>query len=374
MDFSFTETQEDLQALARRILEAECTEERLRQAEAGADRFDPRTWDALAKANLLGISLPESCGGSGYGVLEQCLVLEEVGRTVAPVPVLASIVLGAMPIGRWGTSDQQQRYVAPAIAGERILTAALVEPTNPDAELLSTSAAPAAGGGWILDGVKTCVPAGPLASVVVVPAQAPDGVVIAIVDLAAAGVTVTPQATTNRDREAVIELRGVEVATGDVLAGPADGAKALRWIRQRATVGLCALQLGVTDKALRMTAEYTSTRVQFDRPLAHFQAVGQRAADAFIDVEGIRLTLWQAAYRLDEGLPAATEVEVAKFWASDGGHRIAHAAAHLHGGVGVDVDYPLHRYFLWAKKIELSLGGATQQLLQIGRHLAAEPV
>jgi acyl-CoA dehydrogenase len=374
VDFSLTETQEDLQALARRILEAECTEERLRQAEAGADRFDPRTWDALAKANLLGISLPESCGGSGYGVLEQCLVLEEVGRAVAPVPVLASIVLGAMPIGRWGTPDQQQRYVAPAIAGELILTAALVEPTNPDGELLSTTAAPAADGGWILDGVKTCVPAGASASVVLVPAQAPDGVVVAIVDLAAAGVKVTPQATTNRDREALIELRGVNVAAREVLAGPADGVEALRWIRQRATVGLCALQLGVTDKALRMTAEYTSTRVQFDRPLAHFQAVGQRAADAFIDVEGIRLTLWQAAYRVDEGLPAATEVEVAKFWASDGGHRVAHAAAHLHGGVGVDVDYPLHRYFLWAKKIELTLGGATQQLLQIGRYLAAEPV
>jgi acyl-CoA dehydrogenase len=199
-------------------------------------------------------------------------------------------------------------------------------------------------------------------------------VIIAIVDLGAAGVTVTPQATTNRDREALVELHGVTVSAGDVLAGPVDGAEVLRWIRQRATVGLCAMQLGVTEKALRMTAEYTSTRIQFDRPLAHFQAVGQRAADAFVDVEGIRLTLWQAIYRLDEGMPAATEVEVAKFWASDGGHRVAHAAAHLHGGVGVDVDYPLHRYFLWAKKIELSLGGATQQLLAIGRHLAAEPV
>jgi acyl-CoA dehydrogenase len=370
MDFSFTETQEDLQALTRRILEAECTEERLRQAEAGADRFDQRTWDALAKANLLGVSLPESCGGSGYGLLEQCLVLEEVGRTVAPVPLLASIVLGAMPIGRWGTPEQQQRYVEPAISGSLVLTAALVEPIDASA----ATATPDGDGGWILDGVKTCVPAGALATVALVPAQTPDGVVIAIVDLSAPGVTRTPQATTNRDREALLELRGVRVSDAEVLAGPATGAAVLAWIRQRATVGLCAIQLGVTDKALRLTAEYTSTRIQFDRPLAHFQAVGQRAADAFIDVEGIRLTMWQAAYRLDEGLPAETEVEVAKFWASDGGHRVAHAAAHLHGGVGVDVDYPLHRYFLWAKKIELTLGGATQQLLEIGRHLAAEPV
>ncbi|HWW52531.1 MAG TPA: acyl-CoA dehydrogenase family protein [Acidimicrobiales bacterium] len=374
MDFAFTETQEDLQALARRILEAEVTEERLREAEAGADRFDPRTWDALAKANLLGIALPESCGGSGYGVLEQCLVLEEIGRTVAPVPVLASIVLGAMAIGAFGTDAQRARYAVPAATGEMILTAALVEPGNPEPEDVQTRATPVESGGWLLDGTKTCVPAVTLAGRVLVPAGSADGVVVAIVDPAAPGVTVIPQATTNRDREGLLELREVRVAPDDVLAGPADGAEVLRWILQRATVGLCALQLGITEKALRMTAEYTSTRIQFDRPLAHFQAVGQRAADAFVDVEGIRLTMWQAAYRLDEGLPADTEVEVAKFWAADGGHRVAHAAAHLHGGVGVDVDYPLHRYFLWAKKVELTLGGSTQQLLRIGRHLAAEAV
>ena len=374
MDFSFTETQEDIRALARRILEAECTEERLRQAEAGADRFDAKTWEALAGANLLGISLPESCGGSGFGMLEQCLVLEEIGRTVAPVPVLASIVLGAMPIAAFGTADQQERYAARAASGDQLLTAALVEPLSSD--VVQTTAEPTADGGWVLDGVKTCVPGGTLPGVALIPARTPDGVIIALVDLAdaAKGVMVTPQATTNREREALVELRAVPIDPGDVLCGPAEGADALRWIRERATVGLCALQLGVTEKALRMTAEYTSTRIQFDRPLAHFQAVGQRAADAFVDVEGIRLTLWQAIYRLDQGLPASTEVEVAKFWAADGGHRVAHAAAHLHGGVGVDVDYPLHRYFLWAKKLELTLGGATRQLLQIGRQLAAEPV
>jgi acyl-CoA dehydrogenase len=373
MDFAFTEEQQDIQGLARRILEAEVTEERLREAEAGPDRHDPRTWAALASANLLGISLPESCGGSGYGVLEQCLVLEEVGRTVAPVPVWASIVLGASPIARFGTDEQRARLVAPAVAGDAVLTAALVEPQNPDWSEPTTSAATGAGGTWRLSGTKTCIPAAMQADRVLVPATSPDGVVVAIVDPAAPGVTLTPQVTTNREREGLLELRDVVVEPGDVLAGPESGAEVLRDLVQRATVGLCALQLGVTDQALRMTAAYTSTRVQFDRPLAHFQAVAQRAADAYVDVEGIRLTLWQAAFRLDEGLAADTEVEVAKFWAADGGHRVAHAAAHLHGGVGVDVDYPLHRYFLWAKKIELALGGSTQQLLRIGRHLAAEP-
>jgi 3-oxocholest-4-en-26-oyl-CoA dehydrogenase beta subunit len=139
-------------------------------------------------------------------------------------------------------------------------------------------------------------------------------------------------------------------------------------------VGLCALAIGVCEEALRMTAEYTKTREQFDRPIATFQAVGQRAADSYIDTEAIRLTAWQAAWRISEGLPAAHEAAIAKFWAAEGGQRVVHAAVHLHGGIGVDKDYPLHRYFLLAKQIELTLGGTTPQLLKLGAMLAAEPV
>jgi alkylation response protein AidB-like acyl-CoA dehydrogenase len=146
------------------------------------------------------------------------------------------------------------------------------------------------------------------------------------------------------------------------------------WIVERATAAVCATMAGVAETAVRMTAEYTKTREQFDRLIATFQAVGQRAADAYIDAEAIRLTAWQAAWRLDTGLPAAAEVAVAKFWAADGGQRVVHAAQHLHGGVGVDRDYPLHRYFLWAKHLELTLGGATAQLLNLGSLLAHEPV
>ena len=126
------------------------------------------------------------------------------------------------------------------------------------------------------------------------------------------------------------------------------------------------------EEALSLTAEYTKTRKQFDQPIAMFQAVGHRAADAYIDTEAIRLTSWQAAWRIGAGMPAEAEVAVAKFWAAEGGKRVVHAAQHLHGGVGVDRDYPLHRYFLYAKQLELTLGGATRQLLAIGRMLADE--
>jgi alkylation response protein AidB-like acyl-CoA dehydrogenase len=127
----------------------------------------------------------------------------------------------------------------------------------------------------------------------------------------------------------------------------------------------------VCEEALRLTAEYTKTREQFGVPLASFQAVGHRVADAYVDTEAIRLTAWQAAWRIAAGLPAAAAVAVAKFWAAEAGQRVVHAAQHLHGGIGVDRDYPLHRYFLYAKQIELTLGGATHQLRALGRMLAA---
>ncbi|HKT01702.1 MAG TPA: acyl-CoA dehydrogenase family protein, partial [Rugosimonospora sp.] len=148
------------------------------------------------------------------------------------------------------------------------------------------------------------------------------------------------------------------------------GRDITEWLVAHGTVGLCALQLGVVERALELTSAYARDRVQFGRPIGSFQAVSQRLADGYIDVEAVRLTLWQAAWRLAERLPCATEVDTAKFWAADAGHRIAHTAVHVHGGVGIDLDHPLHRYFVAAKHNELALGGATASLLRIGATLA----
>lgn len=372
MDFSFSEEQQELGALARRILEDKVTEAVLREADAGEARFDRGTWQALADANLLGISLPTAVGGSGYGLVEQCVVLEQVGRAVAPVPVAASSVMGAAPIAAFGTPDQQARWAAPAAEGTVVLTAALSEPANRTLEEPTTTATPD-GGGYRIDGVKTVVPAGTIADAFVVSAESPDGPVLVIVPRDAAGLSVEAQELTDRDAGGYVTLDGVAVGADDVLAGPDRGADALRWLVERSTVALCAQQLGILSRALEMTADYTKQRVQFDVPIAMFQAVGHRLADAYIDVEGLRLTLWQAVWRLEEGVPASTEVEVAKFWAAEAAHRVGHACVHVHGGTGIDEDYPLHRYFIAAKAIEFALGSATDQLLAIGRTLAAIP-
>jgi len=371
MDFQQYETDAELASLSRKILGDRLTPERLRAAESGGEAFDRALWADLAAAGVLAAALPESVGGSGLGLLAHCAVLAEIGRTVAPVPYLASIVLGAEALARFGTADQRQRWAGPAARGELIATAALAEEDGDDPRVPSASAE-RAGGGWRLSGVKTAVFAAPVAGLMLVPAASPGGVTVFLVDPADPGVTVQPQQVTGGSAGRVV-LEAVSLGEDRVLGGgPAAGAEITGWLVAHATVGLCALQCGVAARALELTSEYAQNRVQFGKPIGSFQAVTQRLADAYVDVEAIRLTMWQAAWRLAAGLPSDTEVATAKFWAADAGHRVAHTAVHIHGGVGIDVEYPLHRYFVAATHNEFALGGATAQLRRIGAVLASD--
>jgi alkylation response protein AidB-like acyl-CoA dehydrogenase len=352
MDFASGTAEMELAALARRILADHATPDRLRAVEAGGDRFDRTLWTRLADAGVLSAALPEAVGGAGLDLLAQCAVLVELGRAVAPVPYLASIVLGAAALARFGQPDLACR----AAQGELIVTAALTEADGEPPAWAERSA-----GGWMLSGTKTAVPA-PYADLILVPA----GTRVFLVTPNDAGVTIRPQRVVDGDREGWLDLAGVPVPDDRMLGG----REVLDWLTARGTVAVCAAQLGVVERALELTAGYAKTRVQFGRPIGEFQAVAQRLADGYIDVEAVRLTMWQAAWRLSAGLPAETEVATAKFWAADAGHRVAHTAVHVHGGVGIDVDHPLHRYFVAAKRNEFTLGAATAQLRQIGAILA----
>jgi 3-oxocholest-4-en-26-oyl-CoA dehydrogenase beta subunit len=370
MDFSPDEAQRELAALTRRILSDQVTEDRLGQAEAGADRFDPALWADLAGAGVLAAGLPASAGGAGLGLLGQCSVLAEIGRTVAPAPYLPSIVLGAAAVARFGTPDQRHRWAGPAGRGEVILTAALSEEDGDDPRVPAARAERVAGR-WLLAGVKTVVPAAALADLMLVPAATPQGVTVFLAGPADDGVTVQRQVTGGGSAGRVT-LASVALPDDRVLGRPGAGPQITDWLAARGTVGLCALQSGVVGRALELTARYARDRVQFGRPIGSFQAVAQRLADAYIDAEAAGLTMWQAAWRLSAGLPADTEIATAKFWAADAGHRIAHTAVHVHGGIGIDMGYPLHRYFVAAKDNEFALGGATAQLRRIGAALARD--
>jgi len=368
MDFTLTETQDELAKLTRQIVTDLATPERLKAAEASGAHFDRELYQALADAGVLAAATPESIGGGGLDLLEQCSILIELGRGVAPVPYLTSVATSAAAIGHFGTEAQQARWASPAVRGDLILTAALSEDLNDDPESPTTLAA-RAGDEWVLNGAKAVVPSGTIADAYLMTASTDDGPTIFIVPKDAPGLTVQPEVYVDGDVVATLELSDVRVGE-EARFGNYD---VVHWLGARATIGTCATQLGVLERALELTVEYARVRKQFDRPIGSFQAVAQRLADAYIDVESARLTLWEAAWRTAEPLHATAEIATAKFWAAEAGHRVAHTAVHVHGGAGIDVDVPTHRYFIAAKRNEFSLGAATVQLRNLGAELADTP-
>lgn len=369
MDFAYSEDQEALRELARKILE-QFTGDRLKELGRDPDSFDQKVWRDLADANLLGASLAEDVGGSGLGIWELSILLQELGRSVAPLPLLPTLALGALPIERFGSEAQRQRYLPGVVSGEQILTGAFSEPQNDDpARPLTTARRD--GESWRLDGIKTCVPAAQWAHAILVPASTGDGSTgLFVVEPGAAGVSLERQIATSGELQGRLEFSGAEAA--DLIGETGDASGVVRWSVQLATLAYCSMQHGVLDRMVRMTAEYVTERRQFDRPIGSFQAVHQRAADAFISVQALELALLEAGYRFEQGLDAREAILVAKYWASEPAYRVAYACCHLHGGIGIDIDYPLHRYYQWAKQIELCLGPGPVQLRMLGALIAEE--
>jgi len=364
MDFTTTEAAADLGGLARTITESVCTPEHHRDLDGLDQRFDRDLWGKLIEADILSTAAPEAVGGGGFGVLEQVAVLVALGRQLAAVPYLESVVLGAGALAKFGSETLQQDWAAPAINGEKIIAVAL------DGEMgQGPVQATASGEGYKLTGSRTQIAYGPVADAFLVPAETDSGTRVFLVAAGDPGVTVSALDTTGHGSVGHLELQGVEVGPDHVVGGD----EAVAWLTTHATLGRSAFQLGVLERALELTSEYAREREQFDRPIGSFQAVSSRLADGYIDIKGLRLTLTQAAWRLSEELPADVDVSTAAFWAADAGHRVAHTTVHVHGGVGIDLDHPVHRYFLAAKQTEFAVGGATAQLLRIGRELADTP-
>ncbi len=362
MDFAYSEDQQALRELARKILEERATHDRLKEIQKSPERVDLELWRELAKSNLLGVAIPEAFGGNGTGLPELIILLEEIGRAVAPLPVLATLVEGALPIASFGSEAQKARWLPALASGDAILTAALAD--GPGA----TVTAKQDGAAYKLTGRRPLVHAAHLAACILVPAKLDGRDALFLVDPKAAGVTLENAETTDEQIRPHLTLAN---APAEVLGDVARGAAALAFTQERSLLGLCAMQVGVAERALQITARYVTERKQFDRPVGSFQAVHTRAADAYVDLQAMRLTTWRALHLLEQGEDATDELAIAKYWASEGGARVTYAAQHLHGGIGVDIDYPVHRYYLWARQIGLHLGTGSAQLAKLGERIAA---
>lgn len=384
MDFELSEADRTVRDLAAQVLGDLSAHERLGELGREGDRIDRKAWAALASTGVVGAALPESYGGLGLDFMAPALALEQAGYHASVVPLLSTAVMGAMPIAAFGTPEQQARWLPSIADGSLLACAALpLDPAGPLADEPPPTARPDGRGGWTLHGAVGLVIGGLDAGLALVPARINDGrgdgdggsgTGVFCVPAGADGFRVEPVEVTTGRTEARFQFDGAAVKAEDLLgggdAGGADGAEIADFIELRASVGLCMLMAGAARAAIELAASYTKQRHQFDRPIATFQAVSQRAGDSYIDVDAIALTAYQAAWRIAAGLPARREAAIAKYWASEGGFRVVHAAVHVHGGVGVDRDYPLHRHFLLARWTELALGSAETQLATLGRLLA----
>jgi alkylation response protein AidB-like acyl-CoA dehydrogenase len=369
MDFSLSDDQRDLRDLAARILGDAVTDETLRAfADSGA-AYDEALWKTLAEAGLLGLAISEENDGLGLGMVELGLLLEEQGRTLAPLPITPTIVMSAMTIDREGSAAQKE-WLPKVVAGEAILAVAVEEIGGLDAAKPALRAEPD-GNGWRLTGTKIAVAYGEQAAALLVTAATPQGPALFLVDPQTPGLGIEGQRSTSGEPQAQITLDNVQLGGDSVIGSVEEGSRIVQALVDRGQVALAQRQVGVASEALRRTAEYSSGRVQFGKALGSFQGVQQRAADGFIDVEAMRSTSLLAAWSLDQGVAQSADIATAKYWAAIGGHRVVHTAQHLHGGLGADITYPIHRYFLTATQIGVSLGGAAPMLARIGREVAA---
>lgn len=358
MDFNLDETQSDLRKLAAELLDREVSAGRLEAHEASGAPYDARLWSSLAQAGLLGACLPEEAGGAGLGPVEMAVLLREVGAHVAPVPVQQSLV-AALAVARYGSREQREA-LAPLAEGGLVLTSALREPGR------DLGAAPAVtarrdGGGWVLDGRKSTVSYAAQASRILVPAVTDGGVGLFLASPEA--MTLRPESVSTGEPAATLILE----ATPGEPVGAQDG-EAFDGLRRLALAGIIAVSSGVLAGALALTTEYVRTRRQFDRALAEFQAVTMQIADVYIAGRALDVAVWSGAWRLAEGAAeeAETDLAVGALTVTDSALRALYTCQHLHGGIGLDVTYPLHRYFAWGKHHAHLLGGVEARLDTIG--------
>ena len=369
MDFTLDEQQQAVADLAEQIftdaLAPDLQTERLRVVEATDDWFDRDLWQVLADAGLLGIALGADMGGAGLDAVALALLLRAQGAHVAPMPLLPSAV-ASLVVDRHGDDTQRQTLLPGVVAGTTILTVAIQELLDDRLDEPSCSFMIESSGGCQtgrLTGRKVVVEHLSTADYLLVTASTADGPRVILVNRSSEGIAAQTGPSTRL--QPLSDLTFTD-APGQVVGGPAAVTALLDHLR----MGVCATQLGVTERALALTAEYTSTREQFGRPIATFQAVGQRLADQFVNVGGIRLATLSAAWRLANDRDATEDLLVAKWWASERATDVANATQHVHGGMGVATDYPLHRYTLWNKHLATSLGAGSQALRGLGALLA----
>jgi alkylation response protein AidB-like acyl-CoA dehydrogenase len=359
MDFSFTSDQQLLKNSARAFLDEHCKPATVRLLWTDARGESEAMWKEMAQLGWLGLALPESHGGADLGMVETALLLEELGRASYPGPYLPTMLVAAA-INQAGTDAQKQRWLPGVAAGGTRATTAFLDGElswSPDA---IATRAEKSGNGWKLSGAKPFVAWAHIADVVLVPAKAPEGITLFLVDPRSAGIKQTP--VTGMDlatRWVNLALDGVTVGPDAVLGAVGQGQPQLEALVRMGAVGAAAEMLGAARRCLDMAVEYAKVREQFGQPIGSFQAIRHKCAEMLLEVENSHAAVYYAAWALAaKAEDADIAASVAKAYVGDSSRKVCGEAIQVHGGIGFTWEYDLHLYFKRAKALEVQYGDA----------------
>jgi alkylation response protein AidB-like acyl-CoA dehydrogenase len=359
MDFAFTSDQQLLKNSARAFLDEHCKPATVRLLWDDARGESEAMWKDMAQLGWLGLALPEAHGGSELGMVETAMLLEELGRASYPGPYLPTVLVAKM-ISLVGTDAQKSRWLPAVSAGGARAAVALLDGEMSWASDAITTRAEKAGAGWTLFGSKAFVAWAHVADVILVPARAPEGLTLFLVDPGAAGIKQTP--VTGMDlatRWVNLTLDGVPVASDGVLGAPGQGQAHLDAILRMGAVGAAAEMLGAARRCLDMAVEYAKVREQFGQPIGSFQAIRHKCSEMLLEVENSHAAVYYAAWALDASAEDADlAASVAKAYVGDASRKVCGEAIQVHGGIGFTWEYDLHLYFKRAKALEVQYGDA----------------
>lgn len=362
MDFSYTDEQRSLVEVLRRVF-ADLGPSVLLTVDGSGGDYSREAWRSLGDLGVLRADVIDG-GGDRLGLTEVMILAEEVGRAAVPVPLIGSIAGGTLPLRRFasGRSDELLERVEHGTAS---LTAPLYHRSS-----TGSLQATRTDEGWLLRGELTCVPDAFAAERMLVIAVEDEQVHALLVPLGE-GVSMLEQRGTVGEELGAVSFFDAPVAADALVGEPGQGGVVWQFVDAVASVMMCASVLGSADAALAMTAHHVREREQFGRPIGSFQAVAQRLADCVADIEAMRLSLWYAVSELERGQWDTDALDTARFWAVEGGQRVVHAAQHLHGGIGVDLAYGVHRHFLWVKHVAFALGPSPVFLDRLGTRVVS---
>ena len=354
MDLEFTPEQELLRETVRGLVQKHSGLDAVRELEDDATGFSDTLWSQLGELGLIGLTIPEADGGTGMSTLDAVVVYEELGRGIVPSPHFVSSVMAGGVLTRSGSDAQRAEWLPRIASGEAIVTIAWLEPDRGfGPEGVQLTATPD-GDGWRLRGTKRHVPFASSAGRILVLARAEAGIVLALVDPKADGVTLTQQHTIASDTQHRVDLDDVLVPGDAVIGTPGDGWATWDSVMHDGIILLAAQASGGARYALEITVQYAKDRHQFDKPLGAFQAIAHYLADASTALDGAETLVWEAAWARDTGRSVARLAPMAKLFACTTFRDITAMSQQVFGGVGFTVEYDIQLYFRRAKQLQIS--------------------